>query len=417
MIRESVESIQSAVVPPVSTVQSPNSVDHTPAPIDSASSFQPFQMLMDSVVSIEYGDELQQSCGIHEGMICCHSKQVQLWCTRAKPLRVKYDKYEELAQEVTSLSIQGFTAAKYEENEVEEKAASLISYINNHFPISSYQSSISKRIEDALTAQITDGHVKDPKTKINTRAYSELSFNGRLISLNRQGMLNMFERLCGIINRIRFVEKDKGKNDPVKAMAQKKIFLRGTSNAAVQSLLVWIYQGNVHYETPEHLYEVYELAIKLRVDALSEICLCRLLNTASDIVQDTQRQGITLDTLLGFPSVEEGEELQGQQAVLDNTVEVVFQRVLKAEKPPARLLDLVVDVMAKRMHSKLWAHIQETISRPIALRLVETMLRLKDLKAEHVENPDSAIKLEDRHLNSTPLRSTIEAIDERTLAK
>ncbi|UPX20083.1 uncharacterized protein EKO05_0010328 [Ascochyta rabiei] len=373
-------------------------------------------MLMDSVISIKYGDELQDSCGIHEGMVCCHSQQVQLWCTRAKPLRIKYDKCEELAQELTSLSILSLTAARYEENEVEKKAASLITYIDNHFPLSIYQANVSKLIKDTLIAQVTDGLVKDPKTRINSKTHNELSFHGRLISLNWQGMLNMFERLCGIMNRIKISEKEKGKKDQIKAMAQKTIFLRGTSNAAVQSLLVWIYQGNLHYESSEHLYEVYELAIKLGVNALAEVCLCQLFNTASDIIHKTQRLGIALDTLLGFTSAEESEKLQDQHVVSDNTVEIIFQRVLKDEKPPARLLDLVVDVMAKRMHSRLWAHMQETISRPVALRLVETMLHLKDMKAVYVESPDSVIKLEDSHSANTPARSTLEAIDEPTLA-
>ncbi|XPS72681.1 hypothetical protein M3J07_004830 [Ascochyta lentis] len=401
MIHESIEPGQTVGTPPASIMQSSVSPNHTPGPTDSESSFQPFQMLMDSVISIEYGDELQDSCSVHEGMICCHSPQAQLWCTQAKPLREQYDKCEELARKFTSFSMLGLTAAKYEENKVESRAASLITYADNHFPLSTYQPNVSKLIKDALAAQVTDGHVKDPKTKITTKSYLERSFNGRLTSLNWQGMLNMMERLCGIIGRIRAAEMEKGKKDQIRAMAQKRIILRGTSNASIQSLLAWIYQGNLHYKSSEHLYEVYELAIKLRVDALAETCLSQLFNTASDVIHETHCQGVTLDALLGFKSAGEADELQNR-VVPDNTVEIIFHHVLTDKNPPARLSDLVVDIMARKMHSKLWAQIQETISRPIALRLVEAMLQLKELKAECAEHPGLAIKSEDRHSTSIP---------------
>lgn len=76
------------------------------------------RMLMDTIITIEYGDELQNTCGVHEGIMCCNSRQVQSWCAQAKSLRGKYDKCEEVAQKLISISILAITKAKFEENEV-----------------------------------------------------------------------------------------------------------------------------------------------------------------------------------------------------------------------------------------------------------------------------------------------------------
>ena len=124
--------------------------------------------------------------------------------------------------------------------------------------------------------------------------------------------------------------------------------------------------------------------------------MSQLSNAASDIIHQAHGEGISLGTLLGFPAVGDDHASQDQHVLCDNTVEVVFQRVLKDTKPPKRLLDLVVDALAAGLDSGLWAQIQDIIAHPIVLRLVGAMLRQRKLKAESLESPDAAVKLEDQ---------------------
>lgn len=76
---------------------------------------------MDTFITIEYGDQLQDSCSIHEGMICCHSEEVQSWCAQAKPLRAKYAKCDEVSQTLVNYSILSLSEAKFNENGIEAK--------------------------------------------------------------------------------------------------------------------------------------------------------------------------------------------------------------------------------------------------------------------------------------------------------
>lgn len=76
---------------------------------------------MEAVITIEYGEEVESQCVVHQGLICCHSPKIQQWCTRAKALREKHDKCEAIAQQLTLLSSLAVTETKYEENEVQSK--------------------------------------------------------------------------------------------------------------------------------------------------------------------------------------------------------------------------------------------------------------------------------------------------------
>lgn len=280
----------------------------------------------------------------------------------------------------------------------------LITHLDNHFPLPRYQPNMTELIKKALASQIADKHVKSSQQtpKTSTKTYHDLSLPGRLDLLDWQGMTNMIERLGAALSRLKALEKGKGKDDPVKAMAQNRIVLPGVSGAPVKSLVAWIYRGELHYQGAEHLYATYELAIHLQVDALAEKCLSQLFITAFDIIQETSRQGKLLGSLLGFPSAGEADLLGRQRVPSDNTVEVIFKRVLTDPKPPSRLLDLVVNTMASKLDSGLWVQIQDTISHPVALRLIDAMLQQKQVKGGRHENRDMAIKLEDhRSVNAT----------------
>lgn len=232
-----------------------------------------------------------------------------------------------------------------------------------------------------------------PKT--NSKAYHDLSFNGRLDLLDYEGMVNVIERVSSLLGRIKALEREKAKEDALKAMAQKRILLPDVTETSVKSLLAWVYHGELRFEDSEQLYELYDLAAKLRVNALAERCLSQLSSTASDIIHQAHQQGISLSVLLGLPAASNGQDAPGDQLVFqDKTVEVIFQRVLKDAKSPMRLVDLVTKILAAGLDLELWAHVQGTMSHAMTLRLVEAMLRQKQVKVESLARHDAAVKLE-----------------------
>lgn len=228
-----------------------------------------------------------------------------------------------------------------------------------------------------------------PKT--NTKAYHDLSLRGRLDLLDCEGMVNMIERVSSMLDRIKAQEKQKARHESTKAMAQRRIILPGVTESSVASLLAWVYQGEINYETSEQLYELYDLAAMLRVDALAEKCLAQLSNTASDIVHQARQQGVSLSALLGLSAA---NPLDDDRLPQDNTVEVIFHRVLKDAKSPVRLVDLVTEILAAGLDLDLWAQIGDAMSHPMTLRLVEAMLRQKQVKDEALQDHDATVKLE-----------------------
>jgi hypothetical protein len=68
-----------------------------------------------------------------------------------------------------------------------------------------------------------------------------------------------------------------------------------------------------------------------------------------------------------------------------NVVQVVFQHVLKDDKPPGRLISLVVNTLAACLSPGLWTQLERTINHPISLRLIRAMLDCPQVKGEETE--------------------------------
>ena len=84
-------------------------------------------------MTLEYGHEFRSKRTVHEGMLCCHSPKVQEMCTKAKSLRDQYEQCEEIAEELTLISM-SMDPTKYLENKVEEQVCGFmrICFQSNH---------------------------------------------------------------------------------------------------------------------------------------------------------------------------------------------------------------------------------------------------------------------------------------------
>jgi hypothetical protein len=158
-------------------------------------------------------------------------------------------------------------------------------------------------------------------------------------------------------------------------------------------------RGAVHFIRPKSIFDVltnlsryalHTLAEELGMTQLHQQCLSKLLSDAEDMMQHAFSQGLTLRRVLGFDT----EATEAEQLAIppSNVVEVVFQHVLKDEVAPKKLVNLVVDALARHLEPSLWLQLQTTVNSSMSSRLIKAMLHLRQVKTEHAR--DSSVKSE-----------------------
>jgi hypothetical protein len=174
-------------------------------------------------------------------------------------------------------------------------------------------------------------------------------------------------KLFARLHAINKAEVKKAELDPLKAAVQYRILLPDVEEATVRSLMQWIYRGLLSYEDSEQLFAVQKLASQLGVEALARVCLNQLYNAATDSLQRTSNEGVSLQTLLGH----------GQDAVTDDIVRVVFEHAVKEETTPQQLKGLIVNALATSLDTELWQHVKDRINHGMALQVIEAMVELR----------------------------------------
>jgi hypothetical protein len=80
-----------------------------------------------------------------------------------------------------------------------------------------------------------------------------------------------------------------------------------------------------------------------------------------------------------------GEEKGLPVTTAGNTVQTVFQHVLKDDNPPERLVTLVIETLADHLEPGLWRQLEHMINRPMSLKLISALLFRRQIKNEEAE--------------------------------
>jgi hypothetical protein len=135
-------------------------------------------------------------------------------------------------------------------------------------------------------------------------------------------------------------------------------------------------------------YALHTLAVTLGMKILAQQCLSRLSTDTESMIEAAFSQGFTLQQILGFSSdAEAQDEVQGIS--VDNVVQVVFMHVLKDEKPPKRLVDLVTYALAEYLDPSLWERLTHTINHRVSLLLIKAMIDRRQVNFEAFEELDA----------------------------
>ncbi len=248
---------------------------------------------------------------------------------------------------------------------------------------------IDSAIDEQLGRKNTKAPISGGSRKREHRDMShDMSIQERLFLLSARGMYQAVTLVYSKMHKMHKASLNKAKTDPVKALAQDRIIMPDAEDMTIRAFIQWLYHSNVQCQDAKHLYALWSFSDQLGTEALSSLCLTELYNAARDSIQRAHANGISISSLL----------LDTAPGTTNNVVQVVFIRVLKDEKPPERLLRLVIDTLADGAEMSLWDFVKDMIKLDKALQLIEAMISRKPIQIQNV-NPESIKPEEGENLN------------------
>ena len=237
------------------------------------------------------------------------------------------------------------------------------------WPLPGYLNVVKKTIDEALHEQIAAKNIKNITMKDFARM---TNLPTQLSHVKSRGVQTVAEKLFVTIRQITKKEEKRALNEALRAAAQHRLLLPGVVDETIGSLMQWIYRGTLHYQDTEHLYAILQLATTLGVEALTEVCLTKLYDVASENIQDISNSGLPLRNLL----------VSGPDSV-DSALGVIFKHVIQDKCTPKRLQELIIDTLAASLDKELWKEVKILISHEMALEIIEAMLDIgQQIKSE-----------------------------------
>ncbi|KAH4047807.1 hypothetical protein HBH70_238150 [Parastagonospora nodorum] len=354
-------------------------------PLEETDKFKPYQSLMNTELTLEYGKKLKNSRVIHQEILCCHSSGAARVFKESQPLRNSYAVADKLRKDLKDLVAPCVSKEEFDQEHLENKAVPLIAKIHGEYPLKSYQQRIQKTIDAVIVEEVGKRHVVMTGSKVAfaKKDLKDLGINLRLEALQAKGVMEVAQRLSSVLREVKHQEREAAKTSTQKAAAQRRLLFPDAEHRVVLSLVNWIYfNGLLHYDDAEHLYALHGLANKLGVSVLAQKCLEKLAADTNIMIEEAFRLGMSLQELL------ESEPVAGDDQTTtpaQNVVQVVFEHVLREPKAPKKLVDLVTYTLADRLDPGLWETLAPRINHGTLRQIMSIILVRRQAKTEDVE--------------------------------
>lgn len=257
------------------------------------------------------------------------------------------------------------------------------------YPLQEYQKFLDKVVGECMDQHYSDkNYLQSDDRPRSLKSFQALGLNSRLSFLNAEGALDTAEATWLQLQKIMNMEKQKAQTNISKAWAQGRLILRGATEASVLSLVEWAYLPTFPEVSPEHLYDLWGLATRLKFEALAEECMTGLFDTAHASIDNALSNGTPLRYLLGLYDEQNTPDQPSQS---NEVVATVFRHVLKDGKPPTKLSNLVVQTIARGIDQELWSQLSPMVNHDTARKVIEAMIAYRQVKAEQVIDEPSNI--------------------------
>ena len=204
------------------------------------------------------------------------------------------------------------------------------------------------------------------------KEFKERDLMARLQELNANGITIVTRELVYILSDIKRSEKARARQDFLKAASQGRIILHGIKQETVHSVVEWVYTNKLTVKDAEKLYQVLELANDLGIQVLTETCQNMLITAFYSAITHAKAEGTSLHSLLAKD--EPSQDCSSSLETLGNVVPIVFRNVLKSEKPPKALKDLVIRTLATDKDIRVFRAVQTFMTLELSLELHEAKL-------------------------------------------
>lgn len=247
-------------------------------------------------------------------------------------------------------------------------------------PLSEYQIPVKKALETVTDEQFQNSKLwKEPSIK--RKDYPSTQVLERLQVMKPEAVLAVLRRLYQSLWRIKATEEQKAANNELKAAAQQRILLPNVDENAVGAIVQWIYKGTLRFTDANNLCEIYGLAGRLGIQQLADTCMSKLSGGTLAALQHANIEGIHLQELLDRP------QPPITQGSLPDLVRTVFFFVLKHEKPPAALKQLVIEAIADSADAGLLAVLLQIMNCDVrgqlCIALTDRLAKVKMETKEH----------------------------------
>ncbi|KAH7093795.1 hypothetical protein FB567DRAFT_181136 [Paraphoma chrysanthemicola] len=380
-------------------ISEPSAVNSMQVP--GTGNFQPYGLLMKTQITLISGKKLQDIQTIHKEMLCCHSTTVQVTFRQAEALSKAYPLADNLRKKLKQFVYPRFSVQNFEDSHAENHAIPVIVQIYSNYPLPEYRKSIQKTLDEVIIEQVAKHNtVGTGKAAVQKKDLKDMGIQARLTALTSKGVFNIAMHLSIELRGVKQKEVKIAETNTTKAAAQRRIFLPNFESPTVSALTHWVYsRGEILNEkgdlktahNAEHLYALQGLAAHLGITVLKEQCLSMLVEKTNTMIDFALREGLKLQHLLGWGERVEPPSGDDHAAVpedcanvhpQDDTVQVVFQHVLKDKNPPKRLVDLVVQTLADHLDLELWAQLEHMINHQMSKNLNKAMVLRRQIKME-----------------------------------
>ncbi|KAF2682912.1 hypothetical protein K458DRAFT_432335 [Lentithecium fluviatile CBS 122367] len=351
-----------------------------------------FHKLLDTAITLEYGEKLDQKCSIHLQLLSDHSPKLRQLFVQASELREAYLKAKSMRQKAKALTPPNTSAEAFLGKGVDEmvaRAVNLITRAYENFPLLEYRDSVKKALEAVTDEQfqITKMWRETPSHgNIKRKDYPSAAVTQRLRLMKAEVVLIVLNQLLKALRSIKAQELNKAFKDSRKAAAQHRILLPDTDGDTLGSLVHWVYNRDLQFLDANHLCKIYGLASRLGFQELGEICLDNLSHAASKAINAAKTEGVLLQDLLDGTPTFPGGAGHVNSDPLSGVVRTVFTFVIQQERPPTVLKKLLIEAVADNADPSLVETFLQTMSgemkTELGMALTYRLFKLKNVLAQ-----------------------------------
>ncbi|KAF2007633.1 hypothetical protein P154DRAFT_50 [Amniculicola lignicola CBS 123094] len=332
------------------------------------SEHRPYQNLMKTSIIIEYGDGFEEHHKVPLEQLTKYSPRLRDLFASAMQLKESYQQARMLRQMVKRLLPRAISFERLN-NRYIATAVPLVVQCHTQYPMLQYQQIFKDKVEKLVDFQFKRKDAfRQPESHAQARKdnCSLSDVRARLQYLSGVAIQEILNELHNSMWRVKEKETRSLRDDSKKAAAHDKIILYGYDAVAVGSLVSWIVNRRLHYETVDELFQLYELADTLGFEDLANTTLNKLSYDVTEAINFAQAHGIALLDVLDSTNSTPGKYADKVQKDMQSLLLTVFKHVFVLKKHSGPLRALLVNAVVDSQDLKLYDYLQPEVDVDLA---------------------------------------------------